>query len=244
MSENKLLKIGALDIEIAQLENSKLEYPKKLSELKATIREKEMTLLVSQNNLAGIEKGLSSENIELEANKKALDDGYERLNEVKTNKEYDAVQKEIKKRKSFVDENNHNIAKLKEKLSIAEENLKLAEEDFDKVKNENSAEIEDLTNKIAAIDNDISTKIAEKEKIVPEIPQNLMNLYNSILVGRKKSGKVISLISSDSKVCSYCKQKLSPNILKKIVTSTSPVVCENCGSLFVFEENSDETLTA
>jgi len=239
MSESKLISIGNLDIEIAQLENSKLEFPQKLSELKAAIREKDMAMISAKINFEKIGKDISLENIELDENKKALENSYNRLNEVKNNKEYDAVQREIKKRKSFVDEHNHSIAKNKEKLLHAEENVKQTEEEFEKVKSENAAEIDDLTNKIAAIDGEIAAKIEEKEKISKDIPLNLMNLYNSILTGRKKDGKVISVISSDRNVCAYCRQKLSPNMLKKIATSTNPVVCENCGSLFVFVEKQD-----
>ena len=239
MSENKLLCLEILDIEIAQLENSKWEFPKKLAELKEVIAQKEQFFSVAKNNFEKTEKDISSAAIDLERQKKELEQSYERLNEVKNNKEYDAVQKEIRKRKAFVEETQHSIAKLKDKLPQTEGEFKAAQDLLEKTKAENSPEIDDLTNKIASIDSDILEKTAEKEKIVPLVPQNWLSVYNSILPGRKKSGKVLSLISSDSKVCAYCGQRLSPNMLKKIAISVNPVVCENCGSLFVFEEKSE-----
>jgi len=240
MPKNKLINIEILDIEIAQLENSKLEYPRKLEELKGIIAKKEQIYLSAKNAFEKIEKDISSANIDLDTQKKELEQSYERINDVKNNKEYDAVQKEIRKRKAFVEETQHNIAKYKEKLPLAENDYKQATEEFEKTKTENMPEIDALTSKIASIDSDISQKNAEKEKITPLIPQEWIVLYSSILTTRKKNGQVLSHISPESKICTYCGQRLSPNMLKKITTSVSPVVCENCGSLFVFEENSQK----
>ena len=239
MSENKLINIGILDIEIAELENSKLEFPKKLSELKEATAQKEQALLSAKNNLEKLNKDISSAEIDLDKHKKELEQSYERLNEVKNNKEYDAVQKEIRKRKNFVETSNAEITKLKAKLPQTESDFKQAEEIFETTKNENAPEIENLTGKIASIDSDISKKIEEKEKIIPSVPQDLITVYNSVLAGRKKNGKAISIVSKESKTCSYCGQRLSPNILKKILAGANLVVCENCGSLFVFEEKSE-----
>ena len=34
--------------------------------------------------------------------------------------------------------------------------------------------------------------------------------------------------------CGYCRQLISPNIKKLVQTSSSPIMCENCGSIFVW----------
>ncbi|MCL1947532.1 MAG: hypothetical protein FWF51_10365 [Chitinivibrionia bacterium] len=235
--ESKILTMETLDIEIAQLENSKFEYPKKLSEVKNTIAKKERDLSFAKENLEKLQREISSANIDLETHKKELAKSYERLNTVKNNKEYDAVQKEIRERKSLIEDTNRDIAKLKEKLPQVEDNFKNAQESFEKIETENTPLVEDLTQKIAAIDGNITTKTAEKHNLASQISANLMKLYNLILFGRKKSGKALSHISAGSKVCSYCGQILSPNVVKKIMTSANPVVCENCGSLFVLIEN-------
>ena len=241
-SENKLLSIETLDMEIAQLENSKFEYPKKLSEINGAIAKKEKEYFLAKENLDNLGKEISLTNIDLEVHKKELAKSYEHLNSVKNNKEYEAVQKEIRKRKTFIEDANHNIAKLKEKLPKAEEEFKAAQDDFEKIKTENAPFIEDLKQKISSIDNNISTKNTEKQKLSSQISANFLNVYNLILFGRKKSGMALSHISSGNRICSYCGQILSPNVVKKIVTSTTPVVCENCGSLFVLIENPQQPL--
>ena len=233
-----ILSIETLDIQIAQLENSKFEYPVTLKKLKDDIAKKEQELLSIKRKIDKIEKDLASANVDLETHKTELAQSYERINCVKNNKEYDAVHREIKERTKFVEDTNRNIAKLKEKLPQTQDELKSAQDALDKTKAETSHVIEDLTRKIASIDDDISLKITEKEKLQNSIPSDYLIAYNSILPGRKKSGKVLSIVSSGENVCEYCNQILSPNILKKMSVSKTPVFCENCGSLFVFVKKS------
>ena len=119
--QENLLNIESLDIQIAKLENSKLEYPKRLQELKDDIAQKERELSTAKENAGKIEKNIASTNIDLETHKEELAQSRERLNNVKNNKEYDAVQKEIRKRKMFVEDCIREIAKFREKLPQAQE---------------------------------------------------------------------------------------------------------------------------
>jgi predicted nucleic acid-binding Zn-ribbon protein len=233
-----ILNIETLDIQIARLENSKLEYPQTLKKLKDDIARKEQELLAAKRKVEKIEKDIASANIDLETQKNELDKSYERINLVKNNKEYDAVHREIKEREKFVADTNRNLVKFKEKLPQLQEELKSVQDVLDKTKAETSPLIEDLTRKIATIDGDISLKTAEKEKLQQSIPTDYLIAYNSILPGRKKSGKVLSIVTSGNDACEYCNQILSPNILKKMLVSNTPVFCENCGSLFVFVKKS------
>ncbi|MDR0303333.1 MAG: hypothetical protein LBH98_00970 [Chitinispirillales bacterium] len=237
--QESILNVEEIDIQIAKLESSKLEYPKKLKELKDNIAQEEKELFAAKESMEKIEKNIASANIDLETHKNELAKSHDRLNSVKNNKEYDAVLREIRERKTFIESTSRDIIKLKEKLPQIQEEFKTKQADFDKVKSENTPNIEDLTQKISSIDNDISLKIVEKEKLLPSIPQNYLNIYDSILPGRKNSGRVLSLVYPKRKTCGYCNQVLSPNIMGKISMKKAPIVCENCGSLFVFIDKSE-----
>jgi hypothetical protein len=242
--ENKLLEIETLDIKIAQLENSKLEYPLKLAELKEVIGQKEKSRDLTKSNLEKLEKDISSANIDLETHNNELARSHERLTSVKNNKEFDAVQKEIRTRKTVVAETKQSIAKLKEKLPQLQEDFKAAQEEVDGVIAQNSPQIEELTSKIASIDDDIAATTSEKNALCPQVDEDLLKMYDAVLLGRKRSGKVLAHISADSKKCSYCGQVISPNLLKKIFSSAVLVACENCGSLFVLTENAQNQKTS
>jgi len=242
--ENKLLDIETLDIRIAKLENSKLEYPQKLAELNETITQKEKARDLAKDNLRKLEKDISSANMDLEAHSSELAKGHERLGEVKNNKEFDAVQKEIRTRKSLVQETKQNIAKLKDKLPALQEELNAKQEELDGVEAQNSPIVEELARKIASIDDDIAASVLEKTALCSQMDENILKAYNSILIGRKRNGKALSRVSQDSKKCSYCGQIVSPNLIKKIFTNTTLVACENCGSLFVLTEITENEKTS
>lgn len=240
--ENKLLEIETLDIKIAQLENSKLEYPRKLAELKEAIGQKEKSRDLAKNNLEKLEKDISSASIDLETHNGELAQSHERLTSVKNNKEFDAVQKEIRNRKTQVSETRQNIAKLKEKLPQLQEEFKAAQGEVESVEAQNSPIVEELTGKIASIDDDIAASVSEKTALCSQVDENVLKAYNAVLGGRKRSGQVLSHLPSDgkgSRKCSYCGQIISPNVLKKIFANTALVACENCGSLFVLTENTE-----
>ena len=240
-----LIELESYDREIAKLEKSKKEFPKRVMEMEATLLEKGALLSVAKEKLEECQKDIEKANRELEENKNGLATSHDRINLVKTNKEYDAILLEISERKDMIERGNKRLKKLNEKLVTLQENLDIAQKEFDEITAELQPQIDDLKLQIGSIDDDIK-KVVEKRVIVEEkIDPIFLDEYN-IILSKRKTGRVLSIINNQSNTCGYCYQILNPKIMKEAKESLNkPIICENCGSIMVWQnieptESADE----
>jgi len=232
---SSLIELERLDREIAKLENSKMEFPKRVTEMEAELLEKQGAVKVLQDRLEAIEADINKLNNKQEENNQALSTSNERISLVKNNKEYDAVLLEISERKAMI---SKIASQLDKKNSAKQEivaQLEEAEKEFNALKEELQPQIDELKEKINSIDDDIAKVENEKKSVLPNVPKNFLEDYNAILA-KRKNGRVLSVITNSSSACSFCYQILNARVKKEAKISNSPVLCENCGSIVVWQE--------
>jgi len=158
------------------------------------------------------------------------------LNEVKTNKEYTTLLKEIEEAQHSVDSMEEEVISemltaddIEEEIRAAtrrhqqeEENL-LKEQDILKQKKvEMEAKIEKLT--------------AEKDSLLPQVPSDQIALYQRISI--KKSGVALSPVNGD--FCSMCHMRIRPQVLNELRDTKKLILCENCGRILYWVKTPPE----
>jgi len=231
-----LIDLEALDRAVAKLENSKMEYPRKVTEMEATLLEKKGVLSVAQGKLEALQKDITQTEISLEENTLGLDTSHDRLNLVKTNREYDAILLEITERKAMIEKDRRKKSKFADKNATISAEIEVVQGEYDEAVAELQPQIDDLKAKIGSIDEDIAKVALDRETVVTQVPAAYLEEYNRILE-RRTSGRVLSKISDTSDTCSHCYQLLNANIRKQAQNAKSPVFCENCGSLIVWQKS-------
>ena len=170
--------------------------------------------------------------------KKSLDKSQERLNSIKTNREYDAVHSEIETFNHVIAGADGRIKNCDAEIEKQKQGLEAATAEYEKVKNENEPKINELKDKLASIDSLIAAQKVERDAIVAVIPKPLLRTYDHIL-SRKKNGKVLSFVSLDTKKCSSCYKMLETQLINEIRRGTKMITCQNCGAIFIWEENKE-----
>lgn len=234
-----LVQLQSVDLSIHDQLQSQSDLPVQLSSLERSIAAatKAVESFGSQLAANAAEKKLFDEKV-LDA-KNALEKSQERLNSIKTNREYDAVHAEIENFKNIIagaDAKTRNLLAEADKLTIALEEKKA---DFDKINAENEPKIADLKSRIASIDSTVAALKREREGIAASVPKSLLRTYDHIL-SRKKSGKVLSYVGTDSQTCSSCFKVLETQLINEIRRGTKLLTCQNCGAIFVWGENPEE----
>lgn len=230
-----LIDLEALDRAIAKLENSKMEYPRKVAEMEEILLKKKDILSVAEEKLESLQKDIAKTNSSLEENRLGLDTSHDRLNLVKTNREYDAILLEITERKEMIEKDRKKKMKFAEKVEANEAQVAEAQSEFDTISAELQPQIDDLTSKIASIDDDVAEVTSKRSAIETTVPADYLEEYNRILE-RRKSARVLSIVTDQSHACSHCYQVLNANIRKQAQVATKPTHCENCGSLIVWQK--------
>ena len=149
------------------------------------------------------------------------------LNEVKTNKEYTALLKEIEESQHKVDTLEESIIAEMLAADDVEEEIKAAlhrqgldEENLKKEKTVLDEKMKETEAKFAALNK-------EREALLPRIPREQMMLYEAIY--QKKGGTALSPVTGD--FCAMCHMRVRPQMLNEIRDKVKVILCENCGRI-------------
>ncbi len=230
-----LVELERLDREIAKLENSKMEYPKKVTLLDALLLEKKGVRSMAQSKLDVLCSDIRKCETSLQENQLGLETSHDRLNQVKTNREYDAILLEITERKEMIERDRKKLQKHTEKQAVLEKELADRSAEYDAVVAENQPVIDELKAKIGSIDDDVSAVVVARTELAKTVPEEFLTEYSRIHE-KRKSGRILSVVNDRSPACSHCHQVINARSRKNALTSDSPVLCENCGSIIVWQE--------
>jgi predicted nucleic acid-binding Zn-ribbon protein len=218
---------GELPMEVADLEDDVAGLETRIQKIKAELDDLEDDI-VTRKNL--IKDAL--------ANTKKYET---QLNEVKNNREYDAISKEIeiqgldiqvseKKIKEF----GFEIASKTQIYEKALADLEARKADLEAKK----AELGTITAETQKDENEL-TKLAEKATV--NIDERLLVAYNR-LRQNAKNGLAVVTIQRDS--CSGCFNQIPPQRQSDIRQRKKIIVCEHCGRILVDEQMAMEAETA
>ncbi|MCX7726866.1 MAG: hypothetical protein N2053_08450 [Chitinispirillaceae bacterium] len=233
-----LIKLQEIDLKIKEQENAKKQLPLELKKLQEQIELCEKALKAIKDSI--LEKIKEKEKWEEQIQKatSGLQKSNEKLNSIKTNREYDAVHAEIENFKSIISSSEQKKKAVGEEIEKLKqtESEKLAE--VDKVKNENLPQIKELQEKINSIDSVISSINKDRESILPHISKPILRQYEQMRI-RRKNGLVVSCITSE-RVCSVCHKVLEPQYYNEVKKATKVILCQGCGSMMVWGVTEEE----
>jgi uncharacterized protein len=227
-----LLNVQEIDLKIHEQELAKEQLPATVGELEQTIQTAEKSTEIASKKLEEAEKDLASFEDQIRQAQEGLEKSQTRLNSIKTNREYDAVHAEIEAAKNILASSENRKKKLTDEISQLKTALETARQECEKIKAENSPKIADLRTKIDAIDSVIASIVKEREAVTPSISKAILRSYNLIRKSRKH-GKVISAVNEE-RTCTVCFKVLEPQLVNEIKRSTKIIMCQNCGSIFVW----------
>lgn len=231
---SSLIELEKLDREIARLENSKMEYPKKVTSMEAALLEKKGALTAAESKLEANNADIHKCDVALTDNETALGTSHDRLNLVTNNREYDAILLEINERKEMIEKDRRKKKKFVDKNESLEAAITAAKEEYDATVAELQPQIDDLKSKIGSIDDDVAVVLAKREEVEPTVTPVFLPEYNRIRE-RRKNGRALSVINESATACGYCYQILNARVRKEAQSSKEPVYCESCGSIVVWD---------
>lgn len=149
------------------------------------------------------------------------------LNEVKTNKEYTALLKELEESQRKVDTLEEAIIAEMLAADDVEEEIKSAlhkqGQDEESLKKERLV----LEEKLKETEARFAALAKDREALLPRIPREQMMLYEAIL--QKKGGTALSPVTGD--FCAMCHMRVRPQMLNEIRDKLKVILCENCGRI-------------
>jgi predicted nucleic acid-binding Zn-ribbon protein len=230
-----LVKLQEIDLRIREQELAKEQYPIAVADLEGRIENARRAGADAGEKLKRLASDAAAADEQSAKLRESLGKSQERLNSIQTNREYDAVHKEIEAQKALLASAESRKAALEADIEKGKTALAEAETAYENVKIELQPQIDGLKAKIGAIDSVIAEIMAERAKISPLVSHPTMRTYDSIRT-KKKSGRAVSLVGQE-KTCGVCFMILQPQLCSEIRRGTRIILCENCGSMLIWDES-------
>lgn len=224
-----------LDSQIFEKEKKLFSAPKMIEAM-----EKEIELLKDNTNrekgiIDELEKERKKKEKELEADKEKIKKYESKLYEVKTNKEYQALLKEIEAAKTTNDKTEEDILMLMEKIEELKSDyvnlsaqLKKKEKDFEQNRDK-------LLKEVDTIDRDVKKLKEERDNLLSIVNKELRTTYIT-LIERRGGSAVVNLKNG---VCLGCYMNIPPQLFIEATKNRQLILCPSCNRIFFFQEDSE-----
>lgn len=214
---------GELPIEVADLEDEIAGLETRLEKIRVDLDDLEDSIVKRKNMIKDAQSAIKK---------------YEgQLNEVKNNREYDAISKEIEIQ-------GLEIQVCEKRIKEAEFEIKNKTEGYDKTLSNldfNKAELAVKQNELETITSETQIEedalLTKAEDATKHNEERLLKVYNR-LRNSYRNGLAVVSIERDS--CSGCHNKIPPQLQSEIRQRKKIIICEHCGRVLVDEEIASE----
>jgi len=232
-----LIALQNLDAEAVKLKNKKKDLPLRMNQLDEAFNKYNQVFADNKKKYEEI----TAQHKELEAKlKKGLDilnKAKDRLGEVKTNKEYQAILKEIENGEVKNSEIETEIIFLLEEIDKSKTNLQVEEKAKEQYEHQYQIEKLKLKNDIDSLDEKILACTEQYHRLIENIPKDLIKRYEMI----KAQNNGTAVVSVWKGVCGGCHMNIPPQLYNELQKSDDLFSCPNCNRI-IYWQNQEENV--
>ncbi len=231
----KLIQLQELDNALRQITAELADIPHLIEQIEKKIKADSDLVLRAKERLAQNQKKRRDLEAEVKDLKAQMAKYKRQLNEVKSNKEYTSLLKEIQETQEKIDRLEEEIIR---ELLVADEIEEEIRSAGLKQKNEEEhlkLEIAALTQRRKALEAEKGQLSRKREELIPGIARAQLQLYLSI--SRKRGGIALSRVIDE--FCSMCQLRIRPQMLNEIRDRSKIHLCESCGRILYFDSSEE-----
>ncbi|MGC1454023.1 MAG: C4-type zinc ribbon domain-containing protein [Nitrospirota bacterium] len=155
-----------------------------------------------------------------------------RSSEIKNNKEYQALLKEIEAAEQENKAVEDDILGLMEKIDAAAGQITVSEQRAKEEAAEIQVEQKQYEAAFAKLEEELKEIEEERQKAITRIPKQLLSQYQKLL--GTKAGIAIAEARGES--CSGCYMSIPPQVYVNVKKNENIITCPNCGRILYFKE--------
>lgn len=224
---DNLIRLQELDRELNHIYLFLEDIPRHINEIEKKWEESDLIISRAKDSLTQNQKQRRDLESEAQDIKEKITKYKLQRNQVKTNKEYRSLEKEIEEAESRIDILEETIISKMLAADDIEKEIKESSQKASAIQNELSKEKESVLQKKKEWEEQKKSLLDAREELLPEIPRDMLNLYTNI--SRKKGGTALSPVTNE--FCSMCHMRIRPQVLNELKERTEIILCENCGRI-------------
>ena len=225
--------LQALDFELKELQQHLDQIPNQISDFELDLDENQNVVNQARQVLEDQQQAQRRTENEVASFREQLSKYKTQLMEVKTNKEYQAVLREIETIEQRIGKKEDQILEL---MLVAEDRLGEAAA-LEKECRQKDAEIlkkkTEVQSFLSRAENQIVEVDSRRKSLVGAIPSSLVARYQRI--SKARVGHVLAQIVDGS--CQGCNVVLRPQLIAEVKTVTRIATCEACNRILYYDED-------
>ena len=225
-----LYELQRIDTEIDKIKTLRGELPLEVQDLEDEIAGLETRIENLKVELGDLDKTASTRKMDIKKAEEAIKKYSEQLDNVRNNREYDALSKEIEFQKLEIELQEKRIREAQkakaEKEALMEESKKRY---ADKVSDleAKKGELNDIINETHKDEESLQSK---SEELAATIDERLLTAYRRI---RANARNGLAVVTVDRDACGGCFNKIPPQRQLDIRSRKKIIVCEYCGRILI-----------
>ena len=225
-----LYELQRIDTEIDKIKTLRGELPLEVQDLEDEIAGLETRIENLKVELGELDKTSSTRKMDIKKAEEAIKKYSEQLDNVRNNREYDALSKEIEFQKLEIELQEKRIREAQkakaEKEALMEESKKRYEDKVSDLEAK-KGELNDIINETHKDEESLQTK---SEELAATIDERLLTAYRRI---RSNARNGLAVVTVDRDACGGCFTKIPPQRQLDIRSRKKIIVCEYCGRILI-----------
>jgi predicted nucleic acid-binding Zn-ribbon protein len=184
-----------------------------------------------RGQMEDLRKRRREKDAQLLAGQQSLKRTRERLFEVKTNKEYQSMLKEIEIFEGKNSRMEDEVIALLDELDHHEAALKTKEEELEARRRCYEEEKSRLEAELNSLAEELDGYLRKSGELKKEIPAELIRKYEQI----KGAGRGVAVVAVWKEVCDGCHMSIPPQLYNELQKTTALITCPNCNRIIYWE---------
>ncbi|MBI4342201.1 MAG: hypothetical protein HY599_02405 [Candidatus Omnitrophica bacterium] len=226
-----LKRLQTLDSELFELRRQQDEKPRELEQVEADAAAQEARVKEADAKLKTVQLAQREKEVELQGKEGSVKKLQGQLFQVKTNKEYSAMQHEIEALKADNSLLEEAILKEFDAIEAAAKERQAQQRRLAEVQERLTQERQRIEGELSAIGEQVARLERQRQTLLPDVPPKALSLYERIL--RIREG--IALVPLLNDACGGCHRRLPPQVINLVHLNTDLVTCEACNRILYFD---------
>ncbi len=230
---NLLIQLQEIDAKLRALAAQKKRLPEFLAGLERRREASKTDLDKVKEALQTAQKNKRDRDQDLEAGAQKVEKLKARSAEIKNNKEYQALLKEIEAGEQENKATEDSILGLMEKIDAAAQGIIAAEQRSRDEEAALQAEQKQLEAEFAKFDEEMGGMEQARKEIVGKVQPAVLTQYQKLLVS--KAGGV-AIAEARGEACSGCYMSIPPQVFVNVKKNEKIITCPHCGRILFYKE--------
>lgn len=227
-----LKRLQAIDGQLFRLHKQQEEKPLELEHINAEVAAQEARVKAAGERLRALQLSQKEKEMELQTKEGNVKKLQGQIFQLKTNREYAAMQREIESLKADNSLLEEEILRTLDAVDEAVKNRQLEQDRLAQAQARLQKDRQRIEQELTAVAEHVAQLERDRKTLLPDVQRQTLETYERILAIREG----LALVPVVNDACGGCDRRLPPQVINEVYLKARLVTCEACSRMLYFDE--------